>query len=287
MFDRRLVVFLFISGAAFAQWTPQVSIKVKTVTSAVPSADGRLAVWTETHAVMDGEKSETLTQVYLAHTDGTDRMQLTRGEKSSNAPAFSPDAAWVFFASERNGKRNLYRIPVDGGEAEQITNWSGTLGAYSLSPNGKWIAFTGREADGDVERAKREKRDFRVLDENPANQSLWIVPVEPDASGKRAVKQAAAGPYHIGQFDWSPDSQRIAYEARPTPDADDGRKSDIFEVALETGQIRPVAATSATEAEPRYSPDGRYLAFVRTAQSANRIDGSRIVLLTLNDLKLR
>ena len=287
MFDRRLVVFLFISGSAFAQWTPQVSIKVKTVTSAVPSADGRLAVWTETHAVMDGEKSETLTQVYLAHTDGTDRMQLTRGEKSSNAPAFSPDATWVFFASERSGKRNLYRIPVDGGEAEQLTNWSGTLGAFSISPNGKWIAFTGREADGDVERAKREKKDFRVLDENPANQSLWIVPVEPDAGGKRAVKHAAAGPYHIGQFDWSPDSQRIAYEARPTPDADDGRKADIFEVALETGQIRPVAATSATEAEPRYSPDGRYLAFVRTAQSAKRIDGSRIVLLTLNDLKLR
>ena len=56
MLDRRFVAFLFISGAAFAQWTPQLSIRVKTVTSAVPSADGRLAVWTETHPVMDGEK---------------------------------------------------------------------------------------------------------------------------------------------------------------------------------------------------------------------------------------
>src|ERR1035438_9756503 len=113
MLDRRFVAFLFISGAAFAQWTPQLSIRVKTVTSAVPSADGRLAVWTETHPVMGGEKSETLTQVYLAHTDGTSRMQLTRGEKSSNAPAFSPDSTWVFFVSDRSGKRNLYRIPVD------------------------------------------------------------------------------------------------------------------------------------------------------------------------------
>jgi dipeptidyl aminopeptidase/acylaminoacyl peptidase len=111
--------------------------------------------------------------------------------------------------------------------------------------------------------------------------------VEPDANGKRAVKQAASGPYHIGQFDWSPDSQRVAFEGRPTPDADDGRKSDIFEVDLETRRIRPIAATSATESEPRYSPDGRFLAFVRTAQTAKRIDGSRIVLLTLNDLKMR
>ncbi len=287
MSDRRLVVVLFLSGAVFGQWTPQLSMKVKTVTAAVPSNDGTLAVWTETHPVMDGEKSETLTQVYLAHTDGTSRMQLTRGEKSSNAPSFSPDSKWVFFASDRSGKRNLYRIPVDGGEAEMLTTWTGTMGAYSVSPNGKWIAFTGREPDTDIERARREKRDFRVIDENPANQSLWIFPAEADAAGKRAVKKAAAGPYHIGQFDWSPDSRRISYETRPTPDADDARKSDIFEVDLETGNIRPIAVSSATESEPRYSPDGRYLAFVRTAQSARRMDGSRVVLLTLSDLKVR
>jgi dipeptidyl aminopeptidase/acylaminoacyl peptidase len=287
MFVKRWIGFLFVSAAAFAQWTPEVSLKVKTVTAAVPSPDGQLAVWTETHAVIDGEKSEMLTQVYLAHADGTGRMQLTRGEKSSNAPTFSADGAWVFFASDRNGKRNVYRIPVDGGEAEMITNWTGTLGAFSVSPNGKWIAFTGREADAGDERAKKEKRDFRVIDENPQNQGLWVFPVEADAAGKRPVKKAAEGPYHIGQFDWSPNSQRIAYEARPTPDANDGRKSDIFEVDLETRQIRPVAATAATEGEPRYSPDGRYLAFVRTALTAKRIDGGRIVLLTLSDLKSR
>jgi dipeptidyl aminopeptidase/acylaminoacyl peptidase len=190
MSSRQCVAFLLISGAAFAQWTPQLSIKVKTVTSAVPCPDGRLAVWTETHAVMEGDKSETLTQVYLANADGTARMQLTRGDKSSSAPAFSNDSKWVYFASERSGKRNLYRIPVDGGEAEQLTSWSGTMGAYSLSPNGKWIAFTGREPDLEVERAKREKRDFRVIDENPANQSLWIIPVGGAGCEREAGGQA-------------------------------------------------------------------------------------------------
>ena len=122
-------------------------MKVKTVTAAVPSPDGRLAAWTETHPVMEGEKSEAVTQVFLARSDGSNRLQLTRGEKSSNAPAFSPDSAWVFFASDRSGKRNIYRIPVDGGEAEMLTSWSGTLGAYAVSPDGKWIAFTAREPD--------------------------------------------------------------------------------------------------------------------------------------------
>ena len=262
-------------------------MKVKTVTAAVPSPDGRLAVWTETHPVMDAEKSESLTQVFLAHSDGSGRLQLTRGEKSANAPAFSADSASVFFASDRTGKRGIYRIPVDGGEAEQLVNWAGTLGNYAVSPNGKWIAFAAREPDTAEERAKREKLDFRVIDENPHNQSLWAIPVEPDAAGKRPFKKIVSGPYNVGAFDWSPDSRRIAYETRPTPDADDGRKSDIYEVEVETGVTRPVAVTSASESQPKYSPDGRYLAFIRSNESAKRIDGSRIVLLTLAGLKSR
>jgi dipeptidyl aminopeptidase/acylaminoacyl peptidase len=281
------VVGALLMPALFGQWTPELSMKVRAVSAVVPSGDGRLAAWTETYPLMDGEKSESITQVFLARSDGSNRMQLTRGDKSSNAPAFSPDGAWVFFASDRGGKRNVYRIPVDGGEAEMVTNWTGTLGAYSISPNGKWVAFTARETDNDDERAKREKRDFRVLDENPKNQSLWLIPVEPDMNGKRAAKKIAAGPYNVGGFDWAPSSQRIAYETRPTPDADDGRKADIFEVEVETGAIRPIAATAATEAQPHYSPDGRFLAFVRSNQTAKRIDGNRIVLLTLNDLKVR
>jgi dipeptidyl aminopeptidase/acylaminoacyl peptidase len=281
------IVLLLIPAALYAQWTPELSMKVKTVTAPVPSPDGRLAVWTETGPVMDGEKSEPLTHVFLAHSDGSGRLQLTRGEKSADAPAFAADSASVFFASERSGKRHLYRIAVDGGEAERITDWSGTLGTYAVSPNGKWIAFTAREPDTGDDRAKREKLDFRVLDENPRNQSLWMVPVEPNVEGKRPVRKVAAGTYHIGAFDWSPDSRRIAYEARPTPDADDGRKSDIYEVEVETGSVRPLAATPAGEGEPKYSPDGRYLAYVRSDPSAKRIESCRIVLLTLADTKTR
>jgi dipeptidyl aminopeptidase/acylaminoacyl peptidase len=284
---RGLCALLLFSAPLLAQWTPELSMKVKTVTAPVPSPDGRLAVWTQTQAVMDGEKSEMLTQVFLARVDGTDRMQLTRGEKSANAPAFSPDSKWVVFASERTGKRNLYRIPVDGGEAEALTNWNGAIGTFAVSPDGKWIAFAGREADAAEEQARRQKLDFRVIDENPHNQSLWLVPVEADLHNRRPVQKAAAGPWNVGAFDWSPDSRRIAYEVRPTPDADDGRKADILEVEIESGRIRPIAATAATESQPRYSPDGHMLAYVRSLQTAHRIDGSRIALVTLADMKSR
>src|SRR5215475_10431193 len=128
----KAILLLIPAAMAWGQWTPELSMQVKTVTAPVPSPDGKLAAWTQTQSVMDGEKSEMLTHVFLAHTDGSGRLQLTRGEKSATAPAFSPDSQWVFFGSDRSGKRNLYRIAVDGGEAEALTSWTGTMGAYSV-----------------------------------------------------------------------------------------------------------------------------------------------------------
>src|SRR5262245_12080073 len=278
---------LCLPAGLLAQWTPELSMQVRTVSAPVPSSDGRLAAWTETYPVMEGEKSESLTHIFLSRADGSGRLQLTRGEKSAAAPSFSTDSAWVFFTSERSGKKNLYRIPVDGGEAEQITQWSGAMGAYAVAPNGKWIAFAGREADAREERAKREKLDLRVVDEDRHDHSLWILPVEPNVEGKRPLRHLAEGSFHVRAMDWSPDSRRIAYETLPTPEADDNRKSDIYEVEIETGAVRPIAATRAAESGPHYSPDGRYLAYVRSEPSARRIDSNRIVLFTLADANAR
>ena len=68
-----------------------------------------------------------------------------RGSAEQAPPQFSPDGRWVLFASERSGKRNLYRIAVDGGESEALTDWKGVLGIYEVSPNGRWIAFAAAE----------------------------------------------------------------------------------------------------------------------------------------------
>ena len=260
-------------------------MQVRAVSEVLPSPDGRAVVWTQSAAVMNAEKSETNAQVFYAHADGTHRVQLTRGEKSANNPEFSPDGRFVFFASERGGKKNILRIPVDGGESEQITDWKGPLTAYHLSPNGKFIAFTGAAERPEIETAKRMKTDFRVVDEDPANLSLYVIPVDEDVNGKREVKKLVGGPFSVGAFTWSPGGRNIAFETRPSPEADLARKADISEVDVESAQIRPIAATAAAEAEPSYSPDGRFLAYVRTG--AGRLAPGRIVLRTRADSKER
>ena len=267
-----------VLAAAAAIWTPEAMMKVKSVAAVTPSPDGQWALWTERHAVMDTDKSEFIDRVFLAKTDGSQRVQLTYGEKSSTQPQWTGDGRAVYFTSDRGAKNQVYRIPVDGGEAEVITDFKGGVGPYQLSPNGKWIAFAGREPDTDAERASREKRDFKVIDENPKNQSLWIVSAEP--GGKMPARKIASGPYHVGGFDWAPDSRTIAYETRPTPDADNGRNADVMEVDVESGVAKPLANTPGTEAQPRYSRDGRYLAYVRTPSPPTVLAPARIVLVT-------
>ncbi len=282
------ILLVVVAGYAAdppAAWTPAHQMKFKNVGDVTPSPDGKLVAWTQTAAVMEGEKSEFRTHIFLARADGSGRVQLTRGEKSAASPQFSPDGGFVLFASDRTGKRNLYRIAVAGGEAEQLTDWKGALGGFQVSPDGRQIAFTGAEEDKDEEKRKKEKNDFKVIDANPRNHTLWAMPLEGEMPG--TPRRLVAATYHVGSFTWSPDSRHIACEHRPTPEADDARRSDIAEVEVASAAARELVATPAGESQPRYSPDGRYLAFTRTLEGARRIDGVQIVLFTRADGKTR
>jgi dipeptidyl aminopeptidase/acylaminoacyl peptidase len=282
----RLAGFLLCSASitAFCQtpsaWTPEFSARFQTVGKVIPSPDGKWVAWTQSKPVIDTERSETSTQIYLAAADGSKRIQLTRGEKNCTGPSFSPDGQWIYFTSDRSGKNNVFRIRAAGGEAEQLTDFKGALEGYEVAPGGKWIAFTGNEPPADLEKSKKEKRDLRVVDADPLNATLYLIPAEADADGKRAQKKLVDAKYHIAGFDWAPDSRAIAFEHQPTPQADNWTRGDIAEVEVESGKVREIAATPAAESQPHYSPDGRYLAYVRSPIPVRWAGDNRIVLLT-------
>src|SRR5258706_2654035 len=278
-------------GTALAQgpalWTPEFALQFQTIGTVVPSPDGTKVAWTQTRAVMDAEHSEMLTQVWLAGADGSHRIQLTRGEKSATNPAFSPDGRWVYFTSERSGKNNVYRIPIAGGEAEMLTDFKGTLGAFQVSPDGKSIAFAGYEAAADEEKNRKEKRDWHVVDANPANHSLYLVPAEPGTDGKRAQRKLTDGKRHVNVFSWSPDWARIAFSHWPAAGADYFTKSDVAEVEVVSGAVKTIAATAAAEEQPLYSPDGRFLTFSQSSTPVKWAGEEHLVLMNRASGELR
>lgn len=284
----RLVRFLvavavLLSGLALAaeapkEWTPALQMKVSAVSGVLPSPDGSHVVWSQNKALMEGEKSEFLSQIYLGKADGSMAVQLTRGAKSASVVGWSPDGGHLYFSSERDGKPALYRISTRGGEAEQIYATEGSAGNWKLSPDGRWVAFTARGTNEVREKAAKAKEDWVVLDDAPLNASLWVVAADPEKAKAAGARNLLTEGYHVRAFDWSPDGRYLAYVHGPRPDADDARFADISEVEVESGKARVLANEAVTETDPLYSPDGRYLAFVRSL-GMNRTEAERIVLL--------
>ncbi len=270
MFARLLVAACLASTAFAQQWTPELQMQVKIVGDVVPSPDGRTAAWTQTRAVMETEKSEQITEIFTARADGSERKLIGRGASI----AWSPDSRYLFYQSGRV----LWRIPqgadAAGKEPEAVLDWKGGFGAYVISPNGRMIAFTGIEPDVETERARKEKRDWQVVGANPRNHSLWALLI--GASSKPA--RISSTSKHVGGFTWSPDGRSIAFETRPTPEANVASKSDIFEVEIASKEEKAIAATAASESQPRYSPDGKYLAFVRSSVPVQSAGDDHIVL---------
>jgi len=248
-------------------WTPELSMKVKGVGGVRVSPDGRRVVYTVNEAVMAAEKSEYLTQIWMANADGSDAYQMTFGEKPSTNPDWSPDGKWIAFTSSRSGKNNLYLLRSTGGEAEMITDSKSGVGRFAWAPDGKWIAFTMTDPLTDnEEKNNKGKDDSRWIDENVKLSQLHVVPVTKDAAGKRETRQLTKGNFTVGSglggggFDWSPDGKSIVFAFTKTPKADDWPSANVSVVDVASGEIKPLAATGAAEMQPLYSPDGKWIA---------------------------
>lgn len=241
-------------------------------------------MWTEREAILSDDKSEYLSQLFLSRSDASLRLQLTRGEKGADSPQFSADSRYIFFASERAGKRNVFRIALEGGEAEQLTSWKGTLSEFAVSPDGKLLAFVGRQEDPEEEKRKKAKLDFRIVDDQPKNSSLWIAALTEALPA--TPKKLVDGPNHVVSLVWSRDGKKIAYVHRPRPEADFGGKSDISEVEVATQAVTPIATEAVAEDSPHYSPDGRFIAYAKSL-GTRRVDGVRIALRNLASGQLR
>src|SRR6266550_8705804 len=64
-------------------WTPELMLKAKAVGEVAVSPDGKRVAFSVSAAVMDGERSEWLSQIHVAAADGSHSVQLTRGDKSA------------------------------------------------------------------------------------------------------------------------------------------------------------------------------------------------------------
>src|SRR5690242_18544832 len=100
------LVVIFVITANAQTWDPELQLKVKAVGTPRVSPDGKKMVYIVNQAVMTADRSEFVSQIWLADLATRQNIQLTYGEKSSSNPRWSPDGNWIAFTSNRKDNRN-------------------------------------------------------------------------------------------------------------------------------------------------------------------------------------
>src|SRR5688572_24391171 len=229
-------------------WTPEQELKVRPISAVRVSPDGKKVAFTVSDALMTPDKSEFVTQIWVANSAGGGAVQLTYAEKSSVNPRWSPDGSRLAFTSSRSGKSNLYVLRLIGGEAEQLTDVKSGVGSFAWSPDGTRIAFLLRDAaDDEEEKNTKGKDDWRWVDEAVKISRLNVIDLDKDAIGKREPRRLTGDANVNGDFDWSPDGKTIAFTRTKMPKADYWPTADLLAVDVATGQVKTLAATTAAE----------------------------------------
>ena len=252
--------------SAQTNWSPEQCLKIKNISAVRVSPDASKVLYTVREAVMTDDRSEYVNQVWLCNTDGSNSIQLTKGDKNSSNPKWSPDGKWIAFTSSRDSKSNLYVLPVGGGEAEKITDVKTGVGEYDWRPDGKAIAFVMTDAgDNNEDKDKKAKNDWYYMDEMVKQNRLYVLWLnEKDTAGKYVQKNLTKENYNVNAFDWSADGKSIVYSFGKSQEVNDNVYSDISLIDIETGNIKSIAKTAAGETNPLFSPDGKFIAYYCT-----------------------
>ena len=241
------MTLLLVMALAAETWTPELQMQVRAVGPVAVSADGKRSAWVEA--------------VAGKHTLWVDGMQVALKTGGVARLDFAPDGTVYFeFA------RAYYRLRA-GPEPEKVSRSATAEGRYSLSASGVEYAFVARREAS----AKGRVREVGVV---PYRHQICMAKVD------SAVEPRCTGdvPGYVGLLALSADASYAAFESRVTPFPNDGRTSDIYEANLATGEVTAIAKTNATESQPFYSPDGKYIAYLRSDDPPLQPGDERIVL---------
>lgn len=256
----RVVSFVFAAAVFAAPPTLQQLIELRTIGGAQISPDGRYVAYTQAEA--DWEQNAFLTQLFVVEVASGRTRQLTRGNKSSGEPKWSPGSNWIGFLSDREGGKNqIYAIAPDGGEAWPLTKAESAVSAFEWSPDGGSIAFVS--AGKRDEERKKKLGDFEVVRREYAFAHLFVANVAAAMKTPQAGEALTKGTgYSVsGGFDWSPDAKRIAFSATRNPDLVQSGTSDIYVLNVATKEAKRVVDQAGPDRNPLFSPDGASIVF--------------------------
>jgi dipeptidyl aminopeptidase/acylaminoacyl peptidase len=239
--------------------------------------------------------------IWLAATDGSRTLQLTRGGKDS-APRWSPDGRTLAFVSGRAGKPQIFLLPVTapGGEPRPLTSNVNGAGSPAWSSDGAHIAYlsgmtidemakedrgekplkpadslAGKHQKERQEEDEKNRFDPRFVTRTPYRQGttfiderfqqIYIIPtadgLEGDAAAPRRLTKTHVS---YGAPEWSPDGRFIYSVRAKNIEADEPwRENNLFKLQVSDGDETQLVDAGHYVNEPQVAPDGTMVAATR------------------------
>lgn len=205
-----------------------VSDKIYELITGIPGDfSGRIAFVEET-----GDPRNKISTLKVMDADGQNVRTIHQVQGSIFSPAWSPDGKRLAYAEQLpNGLPVIYIHNVDGGgRGGTVTPFKGNNLGATWSPDGSTILFSGSHENND-----------------PAIYQLHL------ASGSLKKLTNMTGAENSPSY--APDGRSFVFTA------DNGSRTQrLYRYDFNTGQIR--ALSQSASANPRFSPDGKRIAYV-------------------------
>lgn len=173
-------------------------------------------------------------------TSGGEAVQVTNDEALDWNPVWSPDGKYLYFASDRGGSMNFWRVRLDEtsgavqSEPETVITPSVYSQHLSFSHDGKRMAYV----------QKSQTRNLQRTAFDPSKELATGQP-QPVTQGTRYVTEP----------DLSPDEEWFACSSQGE------KQEDILLIKRDGTEQRQLTNDSFRDRSPRWSPDGKRIAF--------------------------
>ena len=241
------------------------------------SPDGAHVAWVQSTA------ATTWKQTYIRGTSGNAPDKIVKlpitGERTDFGLAWSPDSKTlaVFSSASETDQRQLWTVKGDGSDAKKITKLNGYAARPRWSHDGKQIAFLYIEGAGGGGPLMAAPATTGVIDTAIHNQRIAVLDI---ASGQ--LRQVSPPDLHIYDFDWSPNDKTFVVTAAPGPGDNNWWIAQIYTIEVAKGNATSIYKPALQVAVPRWSPDGKSIAFIEGLMSDEGFYGGDLFTMTAN-----
>lgn len=274
-------------------------ISLKRLADAQISPDGRTVAYVVT--VVDKAANRGKRSIWTIPTAGGAPTELITSARNDDSPRWSADGRKIAFLSSREGAPQIFVADIDGRNARRVTDVPLGVADFIWSPDGNQFAFSTeiypdcRDLACVAARAEAESKSkvsavvadrllYRHWDsfKRGRRSHLFIIPAAGGMARDLTPGDYDVPPFSLGDptaYHFSPDGREIAFVRNIENQEALSTNNDIFTVSSSGGEAKRITAANAgSDSAPRYSPDGKWIAYRSQARNGYEADRFRLML---------